>query len=292
MTTVYTDHYKVSSRIQGKWALEVSLSSDSGVSQANKDRINIANTAPFTAGDLIRITDSSEQTGEDLVIGSIVADSYLVTTTDMTKDYTTSNDAVVQIKSMFSNRTQPSKSDVEIFINEAEDYIDNRTKHGWREKTVTQEYHPIRTPVHTLIGVPVVLNHRKIKTLSTSSGDKIEIWNGSTWEDWLTTRSEGRNSDFWMNYTDGILYVRAYYLIHTELACRVTYRYGEVTVPKDIQQACTLLASADVIESDNYTAKHPAGDLDNVPVETKAERWRRRAELLIDSYKEYVSVGL
>lgn len=289
MTVTYCTADDISNRIQGEFAKSIALSSDTGVSQSNKDRIYVADTAPFTAGDNVRVTDDSEKTGEDLEVDSIVADTYLVSTTDMTKDYTTANNAKVRMISMFSNRSHPTKTTVEQFINEAEDHIDDQTHHGWRAKTITDEYHDIKARYVTWTGIPIKLRHRSIRTFDTNEGDKLEIWNGNEWLDWIANKTEGRSNEFWINQSQGMLYIRMWYIPFRLDAIRITYRYGESTIPNDIKRCATLMAAADVLDTENFVARLPdIGDGNIVPVVSKQERWRREAEKIIDEHRELI----
>lgn len=286
MAVTYTDADKVSDRIQADWAKAVVLSSDSGVSQANKDEIYVANTAPFSVGDNVRVTDNTEQTGEDLVVSAITADTHLTVSTNMTKDYTTALSGKVQIKSTFSNRSRPSKTAVENLINEAEDWIDKETNHAWRTVTVTREHHDIDASYVNLTGVPINLIHRTITAISSPT-DKIEVWDGSNWIDWAATKTEGRESDFWLDYEDGVIFLRLWYIPYRIFSTRVTYRFGESSVPKDIQRAATLLAAADVLDMENFVAQLPtAGDLNIIETTAKQRQWRDIARKIILSHRE------
>lgn len=286
MTTTYTTTDKVSNRIQGELAKAIDLDADSGVSQANKDRVQVADTSPFTAGDSVRITDDTEKTGEDKIVDSVVVDDYVKLTTDMTKDYTTTLNGKIQIQSMFSKRSRPNRAHVEDLINEAEDYIDDQTHHAWRTRTVTKEYHTLKVRYYQWAGIPIPLYHRTIYDLDTLEGDKLEVWDGTDWIDWVVTRTESRKNDFWINYEQGILFLRIWYVPFPQDAVRITYRYGETTIPKDIQEAATKLAAADVLDEENFVAAVPSGDLNIVSVTTKQTQWRKRAAEIVDNRRE------
>ena len=278
----YTTALKVSAKIQGDWAKEIFINASTGVSQANKDEVYVGDTSPFTAGDVVRITDNTEQTGEDKIVDSITEDTYVKLTTNMTKDYSIANEGQIQIKSMFSKRTQPSLAEVDEIIDDNEDYIDGQTKHGWRVKTETNEYRDVWAMFRTLTGVGLFLKHRSIISFT-----KIEVWNGQSWVDWVAgSQIEGRQNDYWADYTDGILYLRIWFIPYHELSARITYTYGETTVPGDIKKCATFLSAADVLDGENFVAKHPAGDLDNISVSTKQSRFRRIAKDIIDTHRE------
>jgi len=287
---VYCTHYDASAKLKHKWAKPVYLNGDSGVSQGNDDRIYIPDTSPFTAGDLIRITDNTEKTGEDLVIDSIVTDTHLVTTTSMTKDYDKDTlQAKVQIKSMFSNKTNPTRAEVNGIINQAEKYIDDETRHAWRVTTITNEYHDLKARYWTFTGLGTKLLHRSIQAFETGEGDKIEVWMGGNWLDYVAGKTEGRANDYWVDYTNGIVYLRTWYIRHHQSSLRVTYRYGEASVPDSIKRACIYLACADILDSEPFVAKGPEGGLDFIDSRTRQERYRAQAEKIIARNREHMS---
>lgn len=290
MAVTYCTHYDISAKLKHPWAKAIFINASTGVSQANKDRIYVADTSPFTIGDLIRIVDSTEKTGEDLVVDSIVTDTHIVTTTNMTKDYTQANKGNVGSKSVFNNRTSPTRAEVEDLINQAEDYIDDETRHGWRVKTATDEYHNLNAYHWTFTGLGVKLLHRMVKAMDTLEGDKIEVWLGSSWIDYVTTRSEGRANDFWLDYTNGISYLRTWYIRYHQSSLRITYRYGESSVTNTIKRACILLATADVLDMEPFVAKQPSGDLDNIDARSKQDRYRDEANKIIARNREHTSL--
>ena len=85
-------------------------------------------------------------------------------------------------------RSKPTREDVMEFILEAEEDVNRATGHSWKSETVTDEiYSPEENINDFEIGIPIYLKHRKIRTLTEASGDKIEIWDGSTWTDWVAS---------------------------------------------------------------------------------------------------------
>ena len=93
-----------------------------------------------------------------------------------------------QVRQTLDATTDPTSTEVENFINEAEDFIDKETNHAWRPVTVTNEYHDVDAAFSGLYRseLPVKLNHRSIRTM-TSGTDKIEIWSGTNWIDLVLT---------------------------------------------------------------------------------------------------------
>jgi hypothetical protein len=207
-------------------------------------------------------------------------------------NYCTASQVASFLQVDFSSSTNPTTTEVEEMITENEDYIDSQTNHSWRERTVTEETHHLEKPAYQLRdGIQVFLQHRKIKEFDSAEGDKLEVWNGSTWEDYVAERVEGRNNDFWVDYQLGILFIKSYSLfIPRYFGVRVTYRYGETSVPGDIKKACKLLTAADIIENDDRSILLPEGT-SNLPIESKINKWKEEAEKIIGRYKETVHSG-
>lgn len=191
-------------------------------------------------------------------------------------------------KTDFDTGTVPTKLQVEEFIGENEDYIDFETMHSWRVASATNEIHHLEAPHYQYRdGSEIYLLHRNIKELDSNEGDKLEIWNGSEYEDYLTTRNEGRNKDFWFDTTLGVIFIKTYprYIPRT-LGVRITYRYGEASVKKDISKACIRLTAADVLESDDRSILLPEGTDNSNTNGAKMSRWRKWAERIISNHRE------
>ena len=149
--------------------------------------------------------------------------------------------------------TSPSIAQVEKLIKRSEDKIDRRTGHAWRTKTTTEIFNlPL---LYTFgWGTFISLKHRNIKykagadtCLDTAAGDKIEIWNGSNgqWSDYVCTPGS-----YDIEYIKGEVYLRGFiFSILRQNRVRVTYRFGDSTVPEDIKDAIVKLTCIDLIRS-------------------------------------------
>lgn len=191
--------------------------------------------------------------------------------------------------------TRPNIRAVQKLINYREDDIDNRTARAWRVKTVTEEYHHLERGNYIYgFGWPLKLLHRKIKQPDVPSGDKLEMWTGSSnpadqWENWFSTRSEGQAYN--LNLEQGIIWVRGFlYTPIRRFRFRVTYRYGETTVPLDIRLACIWLVAADLVENADYWNILPQGT-DRKTIEAKVRDWEEKASEKIARHAEIIMVG-
>jgi hypothetical protein len=171
----------------------------------------------------------------------------------MTTCYATTADIADFLRINITACTSPSIAQVEKLIKRSENKIDRRTGHAWRTKTTTEIYNlPL---LYTFgWGTFIALKHRNIKykagadtCLDTAAGDKIEIWNGSNgqWSDYVCTPGS-----YDIEYIKGEVYLRGFiFSILRQNRVRVTYRFGDSSVPEDIEDATVKLTCIDLIRS-------------------------------------------
>jgi len=203
---------------------------------------------------------------------------------------------ILQVDFLFAGSTLPTDDDVAEAIAEAQDTVDHRTQHAWRNKIVTNEFYSFPRVnhyyrYHYTDGLPVYLRHRRIKTFDTDSGDKIEIWNGKEYIDWVADKTEGRAEDYWLDSERGVLYVRKWHPFWRENAIRLTYRYGETAVPKDIQQATAMLAAIQFIEADDRSNMlNETGDPTRLSYNDRIGRMNARINKVLHNRTEIIVV--
>jgi len=108
-------------------------------------------------------------------------------------------------------------------------------------------------------------------------------------EVYLTTRTEGRDKDWWIDLPTGILWIKTFpfaFYSNRKYTVKVTYRYGESTVVKDIEKACVYMTASDVLFSDDRSVLLPEGS-QNIGLNDKAEKWEAKADELISNRKEW-----
>lgn len=187
---------------------------------------------------------------------------------------------------VFSASTDPTLIEVTNWIREAEDYIDQETEHAWRAVTISDEYHDIKSNGFGLYTreLPIRLRHRQIRTM-VSGTDKIEVWDGASWVDYVATKTEGRLNDFWIDYTNGVIYFVGSRPYIQNRGVRVTYRFGASIVPKDIQEACTKLVATKIFQDDDYRKVLPEG-LSQYNLASKVESFQKDIDQKLGNYKE------
>lgn len=201
-------------------------------------------------------------------------------------------DPTDQSRLTFDTDTDPTLAEVEAAINRAEDRIDKETNHAWRAVTVTDEYYDLLCDFGRFYKrqYAIHLKHRKINEL-VSGTDKIEIWDGSAWVDLVLDANgytEGRGGDYWVDYNQGIIYLvnkRPWVL---ENGIRVSYRYGEASVPGDIETACTKLAAIEIAETNDYVVTLPDG-VSEYGISSKVDKWQSDVDKILDKRRELIT---
>jgi hypothetical protein len=166
----------------------------------------------------------------------------------------------------------------------AEDQVDRTTKRAWRERRVTNEY-----PFAGLGNLPdpegfilVPLRRAPLRDLATAAGDKLEVWNGSQYEDWLVTRTAGRAASWYANSELGQLHLRTRVILgsaHDRV--RVTYRYGFTSVPAEVQRATALLAAADLATGRTVSLPGHGSGTDVIGADPRRRAWLAHAANLL-----------
>jgi len=202
----------------------------------------------------------------------------------MAVTYCTVEDIADFLRIPITATTTPNKTQVEKIINRKEEELDRRIGHTFgREKTITKEIHDLPLLYTFGWGTPIWLQHRQVKPLSSSSGDKIEVWkgSGSAYDDILTNEQ-------WYEFdeTYGRLYLRGFlFSIMRKNRIRVTYRYGDTTVPDDVKDACIKLACIDLISTSLRMDQIPIGG-SAINVENSIKLWREDIEDCIVNRRE------
>jgi hypothetical protein len=176
----------------------------------------------------------------------------------MAVTYCTVEDISDFMRVPISSTTTPNKAQVEKLINRMEEVLDRRIGHTFgRNKTISKEIHDLPLLYTFGWGTPIYLQHRNIRDLSNVAGDKIEVWKGSGSEyDDILTDSQ------WYQFDPvyGRLYLRGFiFSIMRKNRIRVTYRYGDETVPLDIEDACIKLVSINLLTTSLRMDRLPVG---------------------------------
>lgn len=201
----------------------------------------------------------------------------------MVVTYCTVQDVSDFLRVPITATTTPNKTQVEKIINRKEAEIERRIGHAWREKQIVDEVHDLPLVYSFGWGTPIFLQHRRIKDLDASQGDKIEIWQGSQ-----DTYSNILGNDSWYNIeqTHGKLFLRGFiFSILRKHRCRVTYRYGDTVVPDDIKDALIKMVSIEIISTSFRMDKLPMGG-NGINIQTSMTKWQEDIDRTVADRRE------
>lgn len=221
----------------------------------------------------------------------------------------------------FDGSSDPTQTEVEQMLLEASDEVDRRTNRAWRLREVTGADRKVE------FSHDVESAHRRRRRTSSRHGfvRPIERWGvvnlkhaGIASIESLTvlrpedsediTANEGRDSDWWLDYSNGTLHVDVNQFtvgpiygagVIQPARVRVSYRYGNdqnatgqdttsavsEDVPPAIRRATAKLVAAELLETDQYGSVVASGP-ENVPSQTAAsERLRSDADEAIGRWR-------
>ena len=203
----------------------------------------------------------------------------------------------------FLNIQEPNETDLPTIqrivelIQEKEDEIDYRTGHSWRirysgttsgrETTAREEYHDVDFLYEYQTGVPVFLAHREVRNFSAADGDSLEVWNGNEYDDWITTRTEGRDNDWWLDNRRGILHLKTRYGIVGPAKVRVKYRYGEQALNLMVREICTKMVARDLLTNESRAVFLQEGGGASLSYQERVQQWNADIEKKMLQLKEF-----
>lgn len=183
----------------------------------------------------------------------------------------------------------PDQDEVEDMINEAEQWINKECRTAWGDLflQITNELQDLH---HDYRESSVHMNYPNVLDFSTGDGDKLEVWNGSDWEDWIVEKTEARNGDFFVDYTMGKIYFISSVSRRDKANIRLTYRVNrELTVPLPISYASSYLAGINILNSEYATVAFPEGQGEELGTEQMIARWWK---MVLRKLKPYLKSGL
>ena len=200
----------------------------------------------------------------------------------------------------FTDSTNPTRYEVEQIIKDMCDQVDEKTHNTWRKTRVTNETHDVRIqdryqgygayPYDYSTRIALYLKHRDIRPFVAGT-NKIEVWDGTSWVDFITTYTEGRAQDYWINYERGIIYFVNHYPLRQRSNVRVTYDYGKTSVEGDIRMATIMLTAANIIGGkEDLNVVYPQSTMGSV-LDTKDrwEKWIEQADKRLNKHEQIIS---
>ena len=114
----------------------------------------------------------------------------------------------------------------------------------------------------------------------------MELWSGNTWDDLIANHNEGRDQDWWLDYTDGIIYFEMKRPTRTSNVLRATYDYGESTVPHDIRDACAMLVAIDLLVSGDFHTSTAEGIDYSSRIQMKVNYYQKQVDVILRNRQE------
>ena len=194
----------------------------------------------------------------------------------------------------FSGSTTPATATVVSFIEMAQERINQLTDHAWNSDAstrgqVTEERVRIQRVDQGSVDVRgrLQLRHFPIMALDNSQGDIMNIWESSSYVDYLHPSNSKTGSggptdivgkDYWQDTTRGIIYINNYHAINnlldspSDVDAYVTYRYATATTPADIKLATIYFTAATIAMNDDLNLMAEGDDsMDNAAKSQKFE---------------------
>ena len=217
--------------------------------------------------------------------------------------YCTANQVAAFLQvAAFSGSTTPTTSDVESFIEMAEERVDQLTDHAWataRAKSVTDERVRIQRVRSNALSTRgrIQLSHYPILAFSQhaspslgQTNGNVKIWNGSKYLDYLdsdesktlgSSVTDVVNKDMWTDGERGVIYLEDYTLFESisdspsGVGGYVSYKYATASTPDDIKQATIYFAASMLAMNDDLNLMQEGDDsMDN---STKSQRYEDMA---------------
>jgi len=200
----------------------------------------------------------------------------------------------------FSGSTTPTSTVVESFIEMAQERINQLTDHAWNSNATTRgnviEERVRIQRVDQGSGVNtrgrLQLRHFPIMALDNAEGDLMNIWESSSYVDYLHPSNSKTGSgtptdivgkDYWQDTTRGLVYINNLLSSPSDVDAYVTYRYATATTPADIKLATIYFTAATIAMNDDLNLMAEGDDsMDNA---TKSQKFEDMAMKILKDNK-------
>jgi len=207
--------------------------------------------------------------------------------------------AFLQVDAFHATDTTPTISQVETFINMAEERIDQLTDHAWhssRPNTATEERGRIQRVMSNSVNDRGRIQLRHYPILDMVDGtDKLHIWDGGNYVEYINSKTGDdtitnvTGKDYWIDKERGTIYLNSYNQFNllsdapSGVTAYVTYRYATAATPDDIKQACIYFTASTIAANDDLNLMQEGDDsMDNA---TKSQRYEEMAMKILKDNK-------
>lgn len=148
---------------------------------------------------------------------------------------------------------------IDSLIVQVEGDFERRTGRAYKPVMHTEEIHDLESlrsrhkELFDFVTVPRPTGtiYKPILPLTTARGHKLEIYEGSTmsglWSEWLSTKTQGRENDYWVDEEQGIIYIRKTFVPRRASLLRLTYEHG--FLPTQLNGALSAGATTVTVDS-------------------------------------------
>lgn len=149
----------------------------------------------------------------------------------------------------FSNQTKLSDATINDYILMNESNIDAFLNVSYKSNTVSDEYHDLNIRGKDNEGfIGIMLDNSPL--ITRDSDWKIEVWDTDSYVDYITSKTEGRSEDYYIDYKLGIIYINV--SDYGNHRARITYKWGNSSVPAVVKQLCILKTALNIVDADDY----------------------------------------
>ena len=196
----------------------------------------------------------------------------------------------------------PNIVQVTKLINRKEDEIDRRTGHAFRVRTATTEIHDMPIIYEFGWGTPLFLRHRKIWTdanggLESAEGDAIEVYDGASagvsgGAAQYTNITNDAAGGYALEPQYGRLYMRGYiFTVMRKNRIRITYRYGDTTVPGDVTDICIKMTAIELLATSFRADMLPVGGSGGWDWKDSIHLWQEDINRVIMQRQEIIPIA-
>jgi len=182
------------------------------------------------------------------------------------------------------NIEHPTEETITDLIEVAEETIQDKCSNAWGSNfiQITDEVHDFW---RDWLEASVHFKFANVMPL-TKDTDKLEVFNGSAFVDWLQTKTEGRGEDFYVDYNLGKLFFIKSIPESRRQAVRLSYRYnGGSIVPKAIKISTAFQVGIFLANGEFADVLFPTGEGERNQASSRMTRWEKQIEDFIKHHR-------
>ena len=292
MAAEYCSVEDVSDFMQLKYSEPVHPDTDANAAQKV---VAIKDTTPFAVGMKLRLTQNTEPAGEIHVIATVTDNASITMVDNITVKKEVTKDFQIIIMNGFTEQTRPQYSEVTELIEQVQADIDAFCRTTWKAagEAITGEHRDYH-PATDRFG-----RHRDYSDRGRTyarfrpiiSWDKVEVWDGSNYVDFIATKTSGRAADYWTEDNKGLFHYANSYPYRIRRSVKLEYTYGHASIPKDIKKATIRLVASEMLMYEDNTMNLTEGGGESINHQQRADMLEKKAYQVLMMHQEYYVHG-